>query len=193
MAHTCSREKLEKEFPWIKQYRTKKWKVHELALPDDGDEYCVLGALISPLENQGIIICGAGSEVSLCHERRGGPVNDLFFFDLEQTDGLGLREVYAPVDYGFLILPWRGHLGGSIVLSVYRWVTGSHLPDGVIIGVAPYEPSEVEDAEAFAIAREELAKGASEEEVADLLKAGDYSAHQAVHIVKMAKQSPGLP
>ncbi len=188
MAHTCSREKLEKEFPWVRQYRTKKWKVHELALPADEDEYRALGAQISKLETSGLIICGAGSEVSLNHVRRGSPVNDLFFFDLEQTDGLGLHEVYAPVDYGFLTSSWRGCPAGSLVLSVYRWVAGSRLPNRVIIGVAPYEPSETEDAEAFAIARDELARGVSEKEVADLLwKAGDYSARQAARIVQMAK------
>lgn len=56
--------------------------------------------------------------------------------------------------------------------------------------LTPDEEQEYRHSENLQLTRDELAKGASEEEVANLLfVAGDYSAHQALELIKEAKQA----
>ena len=191
MAHTCSREKLEAQFPWMKWYNTKKWTVYELLFPEDEGELASLQESYSEMDRFGLIDCGAGSEVSVSHVGRGGLVNDLFFFDLEQTEGMGFPEVQGPMVEGIQTRPWHGHPAGSVVLAVYRWANGSRsYPSGACVGVAPYVPSEESDKEAFNLVREELAKGMSEEGIVALLfGAGDYSTWQATELLRQVKRA----
>jgi|SRR3989344_2880301 len=197
MAHTCSREELEKKFPWLAQYRTKKWQTYELVFT--GEEHRALQAkMCTNMEACGIMVCGAGSGYSVSHVQRNGSVNNLFFFDLEQTEGMGLGECFHP-EYGFLTSEWRGHPRGSIVLisanGLYELGEGGErkglkVPPTCLVGIAPYAPTKEDDAEAIKVAYEELSKGVSEDEVTTLLYgAGDYSTHQARQIVHIATQS----
>ena len=196
--HTCTREEQEKHFPWIRQYKTKKWETVELIYT--GEEHRTLQARLSALVTQGVTVCGAGSQVSENLFSLNGSVGDLFFYDLEQTEGMGLKECYH-AEYGILTAEWREYPEGSIVLIS---VNGLYYEEGdrrkpeqpptCLVGVAPYAPTVEKDGEALMLAREELAKGVSEEEVENLLwKAGDYSAYQAAHIIQMAKQSLTSP
>lgn len=187
--HVVSREELQAKYPWIRQYKTKQWRNHRLSFPDDIGDYHILQSCLCDMEERGLVLCGAGSQLSVNHIERGSSVNDLFLFDLEEMEGMGLPEVFGPVDFGSLTEEWRGYPKGSLVLSVFVWNNGRNIPSAVLVGTALYAPTPEKDGKALEIAREELAKGVSEEEVVDMLHiGGDYSAHQAVELVRMAKK-----
>lgn len=104
--------------PWIDNYETREWVVHELPWSNDKRSY----PPVCPLKIH-FTVCGAESQYAAAHWRNAKSLDGVFYYDMEQM-AAGLDTTYG-MDYEqpkALAVDWKDHKAGALVVRIFKGV-----------------------------------------------------------------------